>query len=142
MRRSIKQRLSVKSSIIAELVGTSDYLPSTKYARLFLMKQGYMLQPTVLHHDNESTIELTKNRWPSSGHKTRHVDIRHFLVTDRINKNEFVVKYYPVELMVVDFFLIPLQGEILRKLCSVILGKISLGEFQKNYHTPVKKRTC
>ena len=61
LSKSIKQKLNTKSSTEAELVGTSDYLPSAIYARLFLSEQGYKIKPTVLHQDNESAIKLEQN---------------------------------------------------------------------------------
>ena len=140
MSKSIKQRLNTKSSCEAELVGTSDYIPSAIYARLFLMAQGYEIKPSVLHQDNESAIKLEKNGKSSSGQKTRHVDIRHFFVTDRIKKKEFVVKYCPTEVMAADFFTKPLQGNLFKKLSALVMGEISLNEFMISYPPPSQER--
>ena len=79
MNRSIKQRFNKKSSCEAEVVGTSDYIPSSIHIRLFLEAQGYKIEPTTLHQDNQSAMKLEKNSRSSSGQKTRHIDIRHFL---------------------------------------------------------------
>jgi hypothetical protein len=40
MCKSTKQKLNTKSSTEAEVVGSSDYLPNTIRARMFLAKQG------------------------------------------------------------------------------------------------------
>ena len=140
MSKSIKQKLNTKSSTEAELVGTSDYLPTAIYARLFLDAQGYKLQSTTLHQDNESAIKLEKNGRASSGQNTRHVNIRHFFIKDRIDKGEFTVKYCPTELMIADFFNKPLQGNLFRKLSAVVMGEIDLDEFQQHYPPSSQER--
>ena len=40
MSKSIKQKLNTKSSTEAELVGTSEYVPTAIYARLFYKHKG------------------------------------------------------------------------------------------------------
>ena len=140
MSKSIKQRLNTKSSCEAELVGTSDYVPSAIYARLFLLAQGYDIKPSVLNQDNESAIKLERNGRSSSGQRTRHIDIRHFFLKDRIENKEFVVKYCPTELMVADFFTKPLQGNLFMKLNAVIMGEITLQEFQESYPSAIQER--
>jgi hypothetical protein len=42
MSKSSKQRLNTKSSMEAELVGASDYLPYPIWAKYFLEAQGYI----------------------------------------------------------------------------------------------------
>jgi len=42
--KSTKQKLNTKSSTEAELVGASDYLPSTIWAMLFLKAQGFSME--------------------------------------------------------------------------------------------------
>jgi hypothetical protein len=44
MSKSSKQKLNTKSSTEAELVGASDYLPSTIWAKMFLGEQGYEIR--------------------------------------------------------------------------------------------------
>jgi len=43
MYKSTKQKLNTESSTEAEVVGSSDYLPNTIWASMFLAKQGYEL---------------------------------------------------------------------------------------------------
>jgi len=47
MCKSTKQKLNTKSSTEAELVGATDYLPNTIWARMFLKAQGYGLEENV-----------------------------------------------------------------------------------------------
>jgi hypothetical protein len=65
---------------------------------------------------------LEKNGKASSGRRTRHIDIRYFFVTDRIENGEMRIEYCPTEEMVADFFTKPLQGSLFRKLHGLILN--------------------
>ena len=84
MCKSTKQKLNTKSSTEAEVVGASDFLPATIWARMFLSAQGYDLTENVYFQDNQSAILLERNGRSSSGQKTRHIDIRYFFMQDRI----------------------------------------------------------
>ena len=53
--KSTKQKLNTKSSTEAELVGASDYLPSTIWAMLLLKAQGYNMEESKFFQDNQST---------------------------------------------------------------------------------------
>jgi len=78
MCKSTKQKLNTKSSTEAELVGATDYLPNTIWARMFLDAQGYHIIENVFFQDNQSAMKLEKNGRASCGQKSRHIDIRFF----------------------------------------------------------------
>ena len=59
--KSSKQKLNVKSSTEAELVGVSDYLPYNTWLTMFLEKQGYDLKNNILFQDNQSAIRMERN---------------------------------------------------------------------------------
>ncbi|KAG7367995.1 hypothetical protein IV203_030738 [Nitzschia inconspicua] len=99
MCKSQKQNLNTKSSTEAELVGASDYLPSTIWAKLFMEAQGYPITVNDFAQDNESAMKLELNGRASA-------DIIHC----------------PTEEMLADFFTIPLQGALFRKFRDIILG--------------------
>jgi hypothetical protein len=122
MPKSTKQKLNTKSSTEAELVGASDYLPNTIWARNFLEGQGYDIVENVFYQDNQSAIRLEKNGRASAGQKSRHINIRYFFIKDRISDGDLEVVYCPTELMLADFYTKPLQGSLFRKFRSVILG--------------------
>ena len=50
--------------------------------------QGYQSNKNILYQDNKSTILLEENRKKSSGKRTRHLNIRHFFLTDQVDKNK------------------------------------------------------
>jgi len=122
MSKSSKQKLNVKSSTEAELVGASDYLPYPIWAKKFLEGQGYKLVKNVFYQDNQSAIRFEKNGRRSCGPNSRHIDIRYFFIKDRLGIEDFEVTYCPTLEMLADFFTKPLQGSLFRKLRAVVMG--------------------
>ena len=120
--RTNKQKLNVKSSTEAELVGNSDYLPYNIWLLHFLAEQGYEIKDNVLYQDNQSTIRMLKNGRNSCTGNSRHIDIRHFFVKDRVDKKEVRIEYCPTSIMLADFFTKPLQGQLFQKFRSVLMG--------------------
>jgi hypothetical protein len=47
----------------------------------------------ILYQDNQSATLLEKNGTRSSGKRTRHLDIRYFFITDRVDKKKVRVAY-------------------------------------------------
>jgi hypothetical protein len=125
--KSSKQKLVARSSTEAELIGVSDGLTQILWTRLFLEAQGYPGNPVVMHQDNKSTIVLAKKGRSNVG-KTKHINVRYFLVKDKVESQEVVVVHTPTEEMVADFFTKPLQGSTFEKLRSVVMGDISAVE--------------
>jgi hypothetical protein len=115
MCKSSKQKLKTKSSTEAELVGASDYLPNTIWAKMFLESQGHKIQENQFLQDNQSAMKLEVNGRASCGQKSRHIDIRYFFMKDRIETEGIEVVYCPTEDMLADFFTKPLQGSLFEK---------------------------
>ncbi|KAG7347353.1 reverse transcriptase RNA-dependent DNA polymerase [Nitzschia inconspicua] len=122
MCKSQKQKLNTKSSTEAELVGASDYLPSTIWVKMFMEAQGYPITVNDFAQDNESAMKLELNGRASAGQKSRHINIRHFFITDRVKTEGLNIIHCPTEEMLADFFTKPLQGALFRKFRDVILG--------------------
>ena len=120
---SRRQRINTKSSTEAELVGVNDILPQILWTRYFLEAQGYpMYNPTKIYQDNMSAIQLEKNGKASSGQRTRHINIRYFFVTDRVNKKEIEMAYCPTGDMTADLLTKPLQGSQFKRFRDAILN--------------------
>ena len=118
-----KQRINVKSSTEAELVGASDYLPYAIWTRKFMERQGYAIISNIFYQDNESAIRFEKNGRKSSGPNSKHIDIRYFFIKDRLETDGFTVEHCPTEQMLADFFTKPLQGNLFRRLREVVMGR-------------------
>ena len=160
MSISTKQKLNTKSSTEAELVGVDDTLPFNIWSYYFLQWQGlhqdghspseianmtnYETKPSndprfkvrhlgdnnILYQDNTSSIKLEKNGKLSSTKQTRHINIRYFMITDKIKRGDIMVEYCPTKEMIADFFTKPLQGSLFRYFRNMIMG-VSDSEYIK-----------
>jgi hypothetical protein len=119
---STRQKLNTKSSTESELVGVNDVMPQILWTRYFLEKQGYGVKESIIHQDNQSSILLEKNGRGSSSKRTRHINIRYFFVTDRVQSKEVSIEYCPTGEMIADFFTKPLQGSLFRKFRAFIMN--------------------
>ena len=117
-----KQKLNVKSSTEAELVGVSEYIPYNIWLLSFMDEQGYTVKNNILFQDNQSTILMLRNGRNSCTGNSRHINIRYFFVKDRMDKKEVRVEYCPTEIMLADFFTKSLQGRLCLLFRSVIMG--------------------
>jgi hypothetical protein len=122
MSKSSKQKVNLKSTTEAEIVGASDYLTYPIWAKRFLDAQVYVLLENIFYQDDQSTNRFEKNGRKSSGPNSRHIDIRYFFIKDRLELDGIDVQYFPTEQMLADFFTKPLQGSLFRKFREVIMG--------------------
>ena len=71
--------------------------------------------------DNKSSILLEWNGRASSGKRTRHINIRYYFITDRVNMKEISIDWCPTKKMVADYMSKPLQGSLFRELRDYIM---------------------
>ena len=103
--RSTKQKLNMKSSTEAELVGASNVCPRALWTAYFIIEpQGYKIKDNDLYQDNMSAMQMEKNRRKSVGQKSRHINIRYFFLKDRVHNGELNILQCPTDKMIVDFF--------------------------------------
>ena len=119
---SVKQKLNTRSSTESELVGVHELMPSILWTRYFLKAQGYCVNDNILYQDNQSAILLERNGRASSSRRTKHIEVRYFFVTDRINHGEITPEWCPTESMIADFMTKPLQGKQFVKFRDIIMG--------------------
>jgi hypothetical protein len=121
---STKQKLNTRSSTESELVGVDDMMPIICWTRYFLLSQGYGIIENLLLQDNKSSILLEQNGRASSGKHTRHINIRYFFISDRVNMKEISIDWCPTKKMAADFMTKPLQGSLFRELRDYIMGRV------------------
>jgi hypothetical protein len=138
--RSSKQKLNTKSSTESELVGTSDYVPYNIWNTMFWREQGYEISKNLLLQDNQSAIKMERNGRNSCTGNSRHIDIRHFFVKDRVDKGEIQVEYCPTELMLADYFTKPLQGALFRRFWDIIMGRTHINQILDDSSYSIKER--
>ena len=120
--KSAKQKVVTKSSTEAELVGASEYLPSTIWVQYFLQAQGFPHRKSYFEQDNQSAMRLECNGRASASQRSRHINIRYFFITDRLDTDNITLRYCQTEHMLADSLSKPLQGGLFRKFRDVLLG--------------------
>ncbi len=116
--------MNTRSSTESELVGVDDCMSSILWTRHFLEAQGYKVKENIVYQDNQSAILLEKNGKASSGKRTKHIHVRYFFVTDRINNGEISVEWCPTEDMTGDFMTKPNQGATFKKFRDQLMGVV------------------
>jgi hypothetical protein len=119
---SSAQKINTTSSTEAEVVAVHDNMPAILWTKYFMDAQGYPMQPSVVHQDNQSAILLGTNGKGSSGKRTRHMNIRYFFVADVQERKEITMEYCPTDEMIGDFFTKPLQGAKFRRFRNIIMN--------------------
>ena len=140
--KSTKQKVVTKSSTEAELVGASKYLPSTIWVQYFLQAQGFPLRRSYFEQDNQSAMRLERNGRASASQRSRHINIRYFFITDRLNTDDITLRYCQTEHMLADFLSKPLQGGLFRKFRDVLLGLAHLSTLRVPAGLPGEERVA
>ena len=128
--KSAKQKLVTKSSTEAELVGASEYLPSTIWVQHFLEAQRFPLRNSYFEQDNQSAMRLEQNGRGSTSQQSCHINIRYFFITDRLDTDNITLRYCQTDHMLADFLSKPLQGNLFRKFRDVLLGRAHLSSLR------------
>jgi hypothetical protein len=106
---SVKQAIVAKSSTEAELIAFSDVASEVVCLRNFSIDQGYSSAPAVVYQDNNSTMSLVDNGGPCSK-RSRHIDIRHFWMAEKIADKSMTVVRCPTTIMWANVLTKPTQG--------------------------------
>ena len=118
---SRKQATVAKSSTEAEYVALSSATQEAVWLCRLMEDLGKHLDaPTTIYEDNQGAIELAKNA--KYHNRTKHIDICHHFVRERVVSNEIRVIYCPTGDMVADIMtkgLAKLSFEKLRDLLGV-----------------------
>ena len=78
-------------------------LPMVQWIQLFLLAQGVKINRNIIYQDNKSAVLLEENGKKSSGKRTRHLNIRYFLVTDAVARKDCEIEWIPRERMYADY---------------------------------------
>ena len=106
---SVKQAIVTKSSTESELVAFSDVTSEVVCMRNFAIGQGYPAEPAIVYQDNISTMHLIDKGGPCSK-RSRHIEIRHFWMQEKIADGSIVVERCPTEVMWANMLTKPVQG--------------------------------
>lgn len=120
---SSKQKLNSKSSFESEIIGLTDKLPQVIWTRNWLIEQGYKVQPATIFQDNKSTITSIKNG-SAKNSNTRHINIRYYFATDKVQSKEIAIEYLKTDEMVADILTKPLQGKQFMELRKKLMNHV------------------
>ena len=107
---SRKQKINTKSSTETELVGVDDAMPIVLWSLYFIQAQGYNMTHALIYQDNKSAILLEVNGKMSSSKRTKHIRIKYFFVTDRVEQGDVKIEHKPTGEMWIDMNTKPKQG--------------------------------
>ena len=65
-------------------MGIDDALGLIMWVKYFKESQGYTIDSNILFQDNKSTILLAKNGTSLVEKKSKHINNRYFLITDKV----------------------------------------------------------
>jgi hypothetical protein len=97
---SSKQKTISLSSTESEYIGLSTAAKEGLWLKHILFEIGRSPKQTIIYCDNQSSICLSKN--PEMHSRSKHIDIRHHFIREKIENKEFEVKYLASEEMVAD----------------------------------------
>ena len=97
----------------------------------FLKAHGYQVKANVLMQDNSSTIKMESNGRTSAGKRSRHLDIKHFYVTDQAEKGLIEIEYCPTDQMHVEYATKVLQGKLFIDHWSFMMNQSLLEESKR-----------
>jgi hypothetical protein len=99
---SSRQKLNSKSSTESEIIGMSDASSMIQWARQFLQEQGYAnIAPAHCWEDNMSALDLWKKGY-STAKETKHIETRHFYMSDLVKRGIIILEHIPTEDQVGD----------------------------------------
>jgi hypothetical protein len=121
LTKSKKQTVTADSSTIAELIAAFLASKEIAWARSILTELGYQQDhPTILHEDNQSTIQMINN--DSNSQKTKHIDVRYNYVREKVAAGDIVMKYCMSSDMTSDILTKPLAPKPFLHLRPKLLG--------------------
>ena len=123
--KSAKQKIVTRSSTESELVAISDSLSQILWTREYPLAASVPVGPAILYQDNMSTIFLA-NKGRSTSERTRHIQIRYYLIHHYIDENDIVVVHMPTANMIADIMTKPLHGALYERLSAILSGRRSI----------------
>ena len=104
---SKKQNSVALSTTKAEYITVGACCAQILYMKQTLLDYGIVLEKVPLLCDNESTVKLANNTVQHS--RTKHIDICHHFLRDRVAKNNISLEGVRTEDQLVDIFTKPLD---------------------------------
>ena len=109
------QRSVALSSTEAEYMAATQATKEAVWFRMLMKEIGYISTdiPTTLLVDNQSCMALAKN--PAYHARTKHIDVQHHFIRDKVEDKEVELKYCNTGDMVADFLMKAIPKEKFQK---------------------------
>jgi hypothetical protein len=105
---SRKQTFVALSTTEAEYIAVCTTIREAVWLRKLLAGLfGQMLDPTMIHCDNQSCVKLLEN--PVSHDSTKHVEIKYHYTRDTVQPKAVRVEYLPTDEKIADVLTNPLS---------------------------------
>jgi hypothetical protein len=98
----------------------NGWLKNCDFLQFFFLGRVFSNGPP----NNKSSILLEQNGKALSSKRTRHINIRYFFISDRVNIKEIGPHWCSTKETVADFWTKHLQGSHFRKLRDYIMGRV------------------
>lgn len=89
-------------------MSVDDVISRVLWTKLFLQAQGIEVKNHTIYCDNQSSMKRKRNGKTSSGKGTRHFDIKHFYITDLIERGQVEIQYCTTDKMIASYLTKPL----------------------------------
>ena len=100
---SRKQKTIAQNTTEAEYMAMTDAANQAAWYRSSLIELGYSVnEPIPIHGDNKGAIDLALN--PVTGRRSKHIDIKHHVICEYIDKGYISLIRTPTTEMVADGF--------------------------------------
>jgi hypothetical protein len=107
------------STVEAEYMAASAAVKEALWLRMLLVDFGISVGTIVMRCDNQGCIRVSDNQLSSI--RSKHIDVMHHFVRERVARKEVKFDYCSTEAMVADIFTKPLPAQKLMK-CKVAMG--------------------
>ena len=85
--------------------------------------QVYLNKSNKFFQDNQSTMRMEINSRNSCTGNSRHIGIRCF-IKYWLDNEELSIVYCPMHIMLADYLINPLQGELFHNFRDIIMGRV------------------
>ena len=79
-----KHKLHTCSSTESEIMLVENMIPQILWDCLFMKAQVFVVMDTILYQERNSAMLLETNECSSSSKRTRHIEIRYYLVANQV----------------------------------------------------------
>ena len=97
------------------IVGEDDTLSGLHWMRYFIEAQGFTVDEYIMYQVKLSTILLDTNEFELGSQRTKHIQVRYFLIKDNITDGDKTLEHCPTGKMLGGHFKKNLQGSMFRK---------------------------